>query len=116
MDTCKKNDFKKVLGKISSAEFGTIPDRPYLLGLLLTFKLGDGGGVGDGGRYTENISKSCVFVTQTREEALSAMVDKTADILKAAKVNYISELVNLPVEIMLDGNCFNDFRILTEVL
>lgn len=106
---------QKMLGKISSAQFGTIPDRPYLMGLQLTFHFGDSG-VGDGGRYTENISERCRFINTTRADAITAMVDKTADILKAANVNYVSELVNVPVEVTLEGDIFKSFRILTEVL
>jgi len=108
---------QKLLGKISSAQFGMIPDHPYLMGLQLTFHFnGSGSGVGDGGRYTENISESCRFTNTTRAEAITAIVDKTAEILKAAKVHYVSELVNKPVEVTLDGNLFKSFRILTEVL
>ncbi len=106
---------QKLLGKISSAQFGTIPDRPFLMGLQLTFHF-NGSGIGDGGRYTENISESCRFTDTTRWDAITAMVDKTADILKAANVNYVSELVNVPVEVTLEGNVFKSFRVLTEVL
>lgn len=106
---------KKLLGKISSAQFGTIPDCPYLMGLQLTFHF-DGSGIGDGGRYTENISEHCLFTNTTRADAITAMIDKVADILKAANVNYVSELVNVPVEVTLEGNIFKSFRILTEVL
>ena len=42
--------------------------------------------------------------------------EKVYQILKDAKVNYVSELVNKPVEVTIDKNCFKDFRILTEVL
>lgn len=38
------------------------------------------------------------------------------DILKAAKVNYVSELINKPVEVTIENNTFKNFRILTEVL
>ena len=38
------------------------------------------------------------------------------DILKAAKANYVSELINKPVEVIIENNAFKDFRILTEVL
>ena len=37
-------------------------------------------------------------------------------ILEDAKVNYVSELLNKPVEVTIENNTFKDFRILTEVL
>ena len=41
---------EKFLGKIENAEFGTIVDYPFLMGLQLTFSLSGGcAGVGDGG-------------------------------------------------------------------
>ena len=47
----------KNLGKITFAEYGTIKDRPFLIGLQLGFKLGDGTSVMDGGSNTVNIGK-----------------------------------------------------------
>ena len=49
---------KKLLGKIDFAEFGTYPDRPFLMGLQLGFAF-PAGGVCDGGRHTVNISDQC---------------------------------------------------------
>ena len=43
-------------------------------------------------------------------------VDKIYQILQDAKVNYVSQLVNKPVEVVIEKNTFKDFRILTEVL
>lgn len=106
----------KILGEIASAEFGMVPDHPFLMGLQLSFKLGDGSGVGCGEVYTENISPACRFNNKSRAECIADIMDKTATILKQAGVNHVSELVNKPVEVTLDGNLFKDFRILTEVL
>lgn len=115
------------LGKITVAEFGSIPDYPYLLGLLLEFHLGDGCAIGSGSKYTENVSKSCKWVPdgqdlnshlqrESRSFAITAVVDKIADILTDAKANYVSELVGKPVEVTIEDGLFRDFRILTEVL
>ena len=38
----------KILGKITFAEYGTVRDIPFLFGLQLGFKLGDGTGGMDG--------------------------------------------------------------------
>ena len=106
----------KLLGKIDYAEFGLYPDRPFLYGLQLGFSMG-GSGVMDGGKYTINISKECRWEIEERNEAINTyIIDHVERVLKDAKVNYVSELVGKPVEIELDGNCFQSFRILSEVL
>lgn len=106
----------KILGKIDFAEYGTIKDYPFLIGLQLGFKLGDGTYVMDGGVNTINISEECKWEEAEREAAITVSVEKVYQILKDAKVNYVSELINKPVEVTIDKNCFKDFRILTEVL
>ena len=106
----------KILGKIDFAEYGTVRDYPFLIGLQLGFKLGDGTGAMDGGSNTINISKECRWEESEREAAVTVSVEKVYQILKDAKVNYVSQLVNKPVEVTIDKNCFKDFRILTEVL
>lgn len=106
----------KVLGKITSANFGQVKDYPFLFGLQLYFKLADGCLVGSGGTYTINISEECKWLKYEREEAIANMIKNTNKILEDAKVNYVHELINKPVEVEIDKNTFKDFRILTEVL
>jgi hypothetical protein len=106
----------KILGKIDFAEYGTVRDYPFLIGLQLGFKLGDGSGVMDGGSNTINISKECRWEESEREAAVTVSVEKVYQILKDAKVNYVSQLVNKPVEVTIEKNCYRGFRILTEVL
>ena len=106
----------KILGKIDFAEYGTIRDYPFCIGLQLGFKLGDGTGVMDGGIHTINISKECRWEESERMAAITVSVEKVYQILKDAKVNYVSQLINKPVEVTIEKNCFKDFRILTEVL
>lgn len=106
----------KILGKIDFAEYGTVRDYPFLIGLQLGFKLGDGTGVMDGGSNTINISKECRWEESERKAAIAVSVEKIYQILKDAKVNYVSQLINKPVEVEIEGNIFKDFRILTEVL
>lgn len=106
---------KKLLGKIDYAEFGLYPDRPFLYGLILGFTFPDGG-VGDGGKYTVNISKECRWEESERQEAITKQAEQLRDILQAAKCNYVSELKNKPVEVTIEDNSFKSFRILTEVL
>lgn len=104
------------LGKIVFAEFGQYPDRPFLFGLHLHFEFG-GGGVGDGGKYTFNISEECKW--DSEQQRMRIAFDKLEfvnKILTSAKVNYVSQLIGKPVEITIVDNVFKDFRILTEVL
>lgn len=106
---------EKILGKIDFAEFGTIKDYPFLIGLQLGFSMA-GSGVMDGGKYTVNISPECKWKDNEREKVITQTIAFIADILKDAKVNYVSELINKPVEVTIENNTFKDFRILTEVL
>lgn len=105
----------KELGKITFAEFGTVRDYPFLIGLQLGFHMG-GSGVMDGGKYTVNISPECKWKDLNREATIAKSIEEVNRILEDAKVNYVSELKNKPVEVTMEGNTFKDFRILTEVL
>lgn len=105
----------KFLGKIESVDFGQYPDRPFLMGIQLTFKF-DNGGVGCGAKYTINISDNCRWEKEERYEAIDKMIKHIDKLLTDAKVNYVSQLKNKPVEIEIEDNTFRGFRILTEVL
>ena len=107
---------EKVLGKIDFAEYGTFEDRPFLMGLQLGFSM-NGCGVMSGGQYTVNMSKQCKWDSQEeREHTITLYADKVYGLLNEARVNYVSQLINIPVEITIEDNTFKDFRILTEVL
>lgn len=105
----------KELGKITFAEFGTVRDYPFLIGLQLGFRM-DGSAVMDGGKYTVNISPECKWKKMNREATIIKSIEKVNRILEDAKANYVSELLNKPVEVTMEDNTFKDFRILTEVL
>lgn len=105
----------KELGKITFAEFGTVRDYPFLIGLQLGFRM-DGSAVMDGGKYTVNISPECKWKKMNREATIIKSIEEVNRILKDAKANYVSELLNKPVEVTMEDNTFKDFRILTEVL
>lgn len=106
----------KILGKITSAEYGMVSDYPFLFGLQLRFNLADHSSIGCGSVYTRNISKECKWTTEERQYEITKSVDEVYKILKDAKVDYVSQLINKPVEVIIEKNCFKDFRILTEVL
>lgn len=106
----------KLLGKISDVRFGFIPDYPFLFGLDLTFKLSDSGYIGTGEQYTVNISEACKWSEEERNAALIDMINQVIKVMKNAEITNISDLKNKPVEVTINQNIFQDFRILTEVL
>jgi len=105
---------EKLLGKITSAEFGQVKDNEYLFGLQLTFILGCVGVSTN--QYCENISKECDWPTLTRACAFTKIIDDINQILTDAQCHYVSELVNKPVEVTVENMMIKEFRILTEVL
>lgn len=106
---------EKLLGKITYAEFGQYPDRPFLFGLQLGFDF-KGSSVMCGGRYTVNISDECRWERQEKLDAIEKMINHVDKILTDANVDSVSKLVGKPVEVYLENNTFKDFRILTEVI
>lgn len=106
---------EKYLGKIDFAEYGLMEERPFLIGLQLGFSI-DGCGIMDGGKYTVNIDPECEWINENREETITRNIENIKQILKNAKVSYVSELIDKPVEVTLINCRFRDFRILTEVL
>ena len=107
---------EKILGKITSAEYGMVKDYPFLFGLQLHFSLGGSSNIGCGCVYTYNISEGCKWTPEKRQRTITKSVDTIHKFLKDAKVSYVSELINIPVEVTIENNTFKDFRILTEVL
>lgn len=107
---------EKILGKITSAEYGTIHDYPFLIGLQLEFRMSDGAYVSNGARCCVNIGEDCKWEDADRDKTITQSVEIINKILKEAKCNYVSELINKPVEVTIENNTFQDFRILTEVL
>lgn len=107
---------EKYLGKITNAEFGTIKDYPFLIGLRLIFSM-ERYSCSDGGKYTVNIDSECKWNDENERQAtITKHIEKIYEILNDAKVNYVSELIGKPVEVTIEKNTFKDFRILTEVL
>ena len=107
---------RKVLGKIIVAEYGIVPDYQFMVGLHLEFQLADGWCIGDGYKYTVNLSPHCEWNEEKRSYAIVNSVETVNSVLTNAKVNTVSELIGKPVEIEIANGVFKDFRILTEVL
>ena len=105
---------EKYLGKIESVRFGFVPDRDFLFGLQLSFKMG---GCGTCWSDLINIGKECKWDSaEERNKTMTEMIDRVAGVMKDAGVTDISRLKDKPVEVeIVDGWC-KGFRILTEVL
>lgn len=105
---------EKLLGKIYSVEFGFVPDREYLFGLRIEFRMG---GCGTCWNDTVNISKECKWESaEERNKAITDMIDRLAEVMKVAGVNEVSKLKNIPVEVNFEDGWCKGFRVLTEVL
>ncbi|GIN25464.1 hypothetical protein NSQ93_22190 [Bacillus sp. FSL W8-0445] len=105
------------LGKIVQAEFGTVKERDFLLGLQLSFKFNRGDHVSDGGYHIVNVSENCFWESEIQKyEMYERVLKDLKKVLDDAKVNYVSELIGKPIEIEIEGDRFKSFRILTEVL
>lgn len=98
----------KELMKISDAQFGTVPDMPFLIGMRLQFA-GQSSAVGDGGKFCLNIKN----IAEGQTEKIFGHINDT---LKEAGVNSIEQLKGKPVEVTFNGGMFSHFRILKEVL
>ena len=107
---------EKILGKITCAEFGTVKEYPFMIGLQLSFSF-QRCGITDSGKYTLNIDKTCrAWEQNERSQAVTKRIEDIYELLNKAKVNYVSQLVGKPVEITVEDDLFKHFRILTEVL
>lgn len=96
---------KKHLGVIMDAQFGYVPDMPFLCGLRLRFKIGDDSSAEQvGGDYVYNVEidpNNCIRA-----------IEKLYEILKQANCNYVSELIGKSVAIIFNGTwneIFDDF-------
>jgi len=110
----------KELGKITSVHFGLGGYQDCQLGLSLSFegKNGWGCGVFIGNWDVNSIkhSKGCKWTEKDRKKWHDELCRKVSEILKQAKVNDVSKLLNIPVEVEFEFNTLKNWRILEEVL
>ena len=114
----KETMTKKELGKITSAEFGTLKARPFLLGIWLVL---EGKGWGCCVNQSINMSELCKWEDDVQKHRLmDRVLSQVNQLLTDANVNKVSELVGKPIEFINNGPGtivnWDDFRILTEVL
>lgn len=108
---------EKVLGKISSVQFGLGGYQDAMLGLSISFDM-KGSGVAtfvSGGWILERTERT-KWTEEDRVRQQSELCTKIISILRQANVNDVYKLRGMPVEITLESNSLVDWRILTEVL
>ena len=109
----------KVLGKIESLDIRLEDGR---FGLEIHFSL-DGGssGVSDTTNMTWSPSKVTPdknhnWTEKDRDIEMLRIFKKADELMYKSKKQTLQDIVDIPVEVTLDGNMFKSFRILTEVL
>jgi len=109
----------KQLGKISSIRLGIGGYQGSMLGLHICFELENSGICTTHSTWdyeTTEHTKHCKWTAQSRLDKYADIMVRISKLLKDAKVQDISQLKGIPVEIKLDGLNFYSYRILTEVL
>ena len=107
---------EKLLGKISKVHFGVYEGR---FGIRITFSMGSSGVIATYLAWDPTVTPPSEFAKWTLEDQdkeLALIARRVSKILDDAKVNEVYELQGKPVEVTLDGNKLEDWRILTEVL
>ena len=109
----------KKLGKIKSVYVGLGGYQDVCLGIHLSFDF-DGCGCGTSKSTWDptvmECSERCQWTEEGRSEDLDGIMRYISQLLADAKVDRVEKLQGKPVEVILDGNTFKEFRILTEVL
>lgn len=105
------------LGKLSKVKFGFGGYQDSQVGLSVTIDM-VGSGVQDfiGGGWSFPPDKYCKWTIQDQTNAYGGTLRKVTKLMKEAKVDDVSKLEGKPVEVTLDGNLLQSWRILTEVL
>ena len=107
------------IGKIEHAEFGLGGYQDACIGLHLTFS-GKGWGVGTThSAWDANLIKHSEHTKWTeadRSKQYDEIMRKLSDVLSKAKVDSVSQLKGIPVEVTFDGNMLKDWRVLEEAL
>ena len=105
-----------ILGKISSVYFGVIDGR---LGLYLTLsgsKLVQQTYTAWDPEGTKPIGSGFQWTEEDRDIELIKIMRKISKLLKQAKVSKVNDLLNIPIEFVIEENRLKSWRILEEVL
>lgn len=104
------------LGKIKVAEFGAGGYQGACIGARFGLG-GESWGVGDfWGAWSIERSEWCKWTEEDRIKQLGEMCMRVSKLLSEAKVDNVSQLVGIPVEVTFDGMKMESWRVLKEVL
>jgi len=104
------------LGKIQSVKFGSGGYDDAMFGISFTLG-GDSWGVGDfKGQWSGDPIRGAEWTKEDRQERFGEIMVWIMELMATAKVNDITRLAGIPVEVTFDGNTLKSWRILTEVL
>lgn len=114
METVSKT--RTELGRIKSVTMGFGGYQDAMFGI--TFDMGgEGWGVADfWGFWASAPSENAQWNVDDQELALGKMSLRVIELLSKAKVDDVSKLRNVPIEVTFDGNALKAWRVLTEVL
>lgn len=110
----------KELGKITEVSFGHGGYQDVCFGLNLSFLFGDSvtskfiSGGWDPARMEWDSLAS--WTEKDRDKSLAKMCREVSKILHVAKVDDVSKLKGIPVEVEIEDNKLKSWRILSEVL
>lgn len=111
---------EKRIGKIRSAEFGFGGYQECMLGLSVDLESTKGSwGVGDFKGFWGpqiKVSPGTKWTEETRSQHYAETMRFVGDLLKTAKVESVSDLKGIPVEVTFDRNALKSWRILEEAL
>lgn len=107
------------LGKISKVEFGLCGCQECELGLWVCLDM-KGSGVQDTKAVWDankiKHTDSCKWTEESRNNDYAEIMRYVSDLLAAAKVDSVSKLKDIPVEVKFEGMQLKSWRILSEVL
>ena len=110
---------RKCLMKIRSVTFGMGGYQEAQFGLNLDFESNStfvSAMICGGWDYSIECDKYTKWTEETRTKDMADMCKTISEILKAAKVQTIDKLKNIPVEVVIESSTIKSFRILEEVL
>jgi hypothetical protein len=111
---------KKELGKIQSVDFGLCGYQGACIGISLSFKFDDCGGVATDKSFwdanTVSVTEGSQWNEKTRDEKYAEIMRYVSKLLDDANVSSVNDLKGIPVELEFDGMVLKDWRILTEVI
>lgn len=110
---------KTELGKIDTVKFGLGGYQGAMIGLHFTFSFkGAGVGTSKCAWDPERIewSKNCKWTEEDRDKQYAEIIRYLSKLLKEAKVEDVTALKGIPVEVTFEDNTLKSWIILTEVL